>query len=479
MCSNSGDKAGEGGLPGRKQLATLALLTMSFMVGEVAHFLPTVTSKAMANSIGFGDMRCYTNTTMAAEPSLVCSGFESKTDCSLHPGCVWMYSGQGWHYQLLAGPAFIITFTISGVIMGFLADRTPRPRLLGGCMVLLSSCCLLIGLSTHYWQLVVLRMGIALGEGACRPAGSALIAEMFPSRQRAVAGGVFSWGVYFGYGLSFLLGIYLTQLDVLGLGWRATYIVAGIPGLLLAALLILTPDPRDTNRLQKEKEALGREEVGNVTGSYTWQVVAALRQPRMVLLFLAAAVRHTAGYSLAHNAVSYFSHYHEGKEIGYWLTVCAIAGGSTGVVGGGYLSDLVVTRLGLHSRLWLLSLCTMLATPFAVLTLYLEPPKAFATLMGYYFFAETWFSLLFTVVVEVVPAHIRSGTIGTFLFLMNNVGGNLPMLVEPLAKSPGLDLHWALYIMWPGLLAASGLLFLVSSLPWRSAGPRARKLSLD
>ena len=84
-------------------------------------------------------------------------------------------------------------------------------------------------------QLVVLRMGIALGEGACRPAGSALIAEMFPSRQRAVAGGVFSWGVrlvfvfvfpklaqhfiqvYFGYGLSFLLGIYLTQLDVLGL----------------------------------------------------------------------------------------------------------------------------------------------------------------------------------------------------------------------------------------------------------------------
>ena len=80
MCSNSGDKAGEGGLPGRKQLATLALLTMSFMVGEVAHFLPTVTSKAMANSIGFGDMRCYTNATMAAEPSLVCSGFESKTE---------------------------------------------------------------------------------------------------------------------------------------------------------------------------------------------------------------------------------------------------------------------------------------------------------------------------------------------------------------------------------------------------------------
>ena len=68
--------------------------------------------------------------------------------------------------------------------------------------------------------------------------------------------------MYFGYGLSFLLGIYLTELDVLGLvsaimclpacyllqGWRATYIVAGLPGLPLAALLILTPDPRDHHR---------------------------------------------------------------------------------------------------------------------------------------------------------------------------------------------------------------------------------------
>jgi hypothetical protein len=38
-------------------------------------------------------------------------------------------------------------------------------------------------------------MGIALGEGALRPAGTALIAEMFQAEHRAVANGVFSWGV--------------------------------------------------------------------------------------------------------------------------------------------------------------------------------------------------------------------------------------------------------------------------------------------
>ena len=59
-----------------------------------------------------------------------------------------------------------------------------------------------------------------------------------------------------------------------------------------------------------------------------------------------------------------------------------------GVFAGGYISDLVVTRLGVHSRLWLLGVCTLLATPFSVLTLHLDPPYAFATLIFYYFFGE-------------------------------------------------------------------------------------------
>ena len=69
--------------------------------------------------------------------------------------------------------------------------------------------------------------------------------------------------------------------------------------------------------------------------------------------------------------------------------------------------------------------------------------------------AETWFSLLFTVLVEIVPPNIRSMCIGTFLFLMNNVGGNLPMLVDPITKLGGVGLQTALYIFWPGLIAAS------------------------
>ena len=55
-----------------------------------------------------------------------------------------------------------------------------------------------------------------------------------------VANGVFSWGVYLGFGLAFVLGINLTQADLLGYSWRSTYVVSGVPGLVVAALILIT-----------------------------------------------------------------------------------------------------------------------------------------------------------------------------------------------------------------------------------------------
>ena len=60
---------------------------------------------------------------------------------------------------------------------------------------------------------------------------------------------------------------------------------------------------------------------------------------------------------------------------------------------------------------------------------------------------------MFTVMVEIVPAEVRSATIAIFLFLMNNTGGNIPLLVEPVDQAT--DLRTALYIFWPGCVAAS------------------------
>jgi len=138
-------------------------------------------------------------------------------------------------------------------------------------------------------------------------------------------------------------------------------------------------------------------------------------------------------------------------------------------------SDLAVRRLGMYSRLWILAAWLAVAKPCAVGGLLGEPDGMFYMLMVYYFFckrqkanakngreisvsflsraAETWFAILFTVIVEIVPAEVRSVVLGLFLFGMNNIGGNLPIVVDPIADK--YNYRTALLIFFPGFVGAS------------------------
>ncbi|KAH1018952.1 hypothetical protein HUJ05_006625 [Dendroctonus ponderosae] len=71
--------------------------------------------------------------------------------------------------------------------------------------------------------------------------------------------------------------------------------------------------------------------------------------------------------------------------------------------------------------------------------------------------AEMWFGILFAILVEIVPLHVRSTTVGVFLFVMNNIGGNLPIAVEPVSKAIGY--RESLYIFYVAFYLISSLMF--------------------
>merc|ERR1711892_1584288 len=299
--------------------------------------------------------------------------------------------------------------------------------------------CILMGISNAFWQLIVLRMGIALGEAVCRPAASSLIAESFSPDNRGVANGIFSWGVYFGYGMAYIFGIYLTEADILGYDWRAAYVIGGAPGILISVAIFLTVrEPR------KKENADKTEDKKTSMVSYLKDLRVAFCQPAMILLLVSASVRQLAGLSWAQNNVNYFEEYYPDKDIDYyWLTVCSIVGGSVGVVSGGFITDILQKKFGLHSRLWVQS--------------------AFLTLALYYFCAETWFAILFTVIVEIVPENTRGISTAFFLFVMNIIAGSLGILVESVGDAIGLK--ETMYIFFPGLIALDAILFFVTSIP--------------
>lgn len=157
----------------------------------------------------------------------------------------------------------------------------------------------------------------------------------------------------------------------------------------------------------------------------------------VVMLMIAASIRHCGGMTFAYNADLYYNSYFPNVDLGWWLFAVTIGIGSIGVVVGGIVSDKIVKKMGVRSRVLVLALSQLISTPGAFGSIYFDPFWAMISLATSYFFAEMWFGIVFAVIVEIVPMEYRSSVVGVFMFVINNVGGNLPILVDPLAKVIG------------------------------------------
>jgi hypothetical protein len=83
-----------------------------------------------------------------------------------------------------------------------------------------------------------------------------------------------------------------------------------------------------------------------------------------------------------------------------------------------------------------------------------------------------WFGIVFAVLVEIVPLEFRSTTIGVFLFVMNNIGGNLPILVDPVAKLIGF--RESISIFYAGFYGISAILFFITM--FFMEGPKSEEI---
>jgi len=129
------------------------------------------------------------------------------------------------------------------------------------------------------------------------------------------------------------------------------------------------------------------------------------------------------------------------------------------------VSDKIVKKVGIQARAWVLAVSQLLASPLAAGVLLLPPPYSFISLLAAYIFAEMWMGIMFAILIEIVPKPLCSLVIGVFIFIMNNVGGNLPVVIDPLKKLIGY--REVLFIFYPGALLLSAVLFGITGLVLR------------
>lgn len=157
--------------------------------------------------------------------------------------------------SLLQGTAFAIFFVAFGLPCGALVDRTNRRTMLALGIAIWSVMTAAGGFAQTYWELFASRAGVGIGEACLAPAAFSLIADYFPPSRRGRAMSIYNMANYLGGGASLLIGGLVlgllehssaNLLPMLGElpSWKATFIIVGAPGLLLAALMFTIREPR-------------------------------------------------------------------------------------------------------------------------------------------------------------------------------------------------------------------------------------------
>ena len=92
------------------------------------------------------------------------------------------------------------------------------------------------GLALQFWQLLLFRIGVGVGEAGSNPPSHSIISDLFSPAERGTAMAIFATGVNLGVMMGFLIGGWVNE----WLNWRWAFIVAGVPGLLIAFLVRFT-----------------------------------------------------------------------------------------------------------------------------------------------------------------------------------------------------------------------------------------------
>lgn len=156
---------------------------------------------------------------------------------------------------LLSGLLFAAVYVLFGFPVAKLASNGNRRNIISICVAVWSSLTILMAAAQNFTQLLIARLGVGIGEaGAVTPAHS-MISDLYPENKRTSAMATFVSGANIGVLLAFLVGGIVGQ----ALGWRWAFVIAGIPGLILALILRFTvsePTRENTQDLSEDKRSL-------------------------------------------------------------------------------------------------------------------------------------------------------------------------------------------------------------------------------
>jgi MFS family permease len=358
-------------------------------------------------------------------------------------------------FGLLAGPAFALLYSVLGVPLALLADRTSRTAVIGASLAVWSGFTALCGTVTGFGQLFFYRVGVGVGEAGGVAPSYALISDYFPPDRRARALAIYSFGIPIGLASGTLIGAYIAA----WIDWRMAFVVIGIAGLALAPVFKLVV--RDAPKSAQSPQA-------RAPLSAVFPILA--RKPAFWLMAFGAGCSSLCGYGLAAWVPTVLI-----RSFGFNLVTMAnfmasllLIGGVAGVFAGGWFAD----RLGKGDRAWyarLPAIAWFITAPlFAIGLLSPDPRLAWALLLIPNGLNILWLGPVTTAVQHMVPQHMRATASASFLLINNLIGlGVGPYLIGflsgQLKASYGIDSLRYGAVFCLGFYVVAGVLALLAA----------------
>jgi predicted MFS family arabinose efflux permease len=231
---------------------------------------------------------------------------------------------------LLGGLAFGVLYALLAIPIARLAERTNRMAIISISTALWSLATAISGFATSFTHLLLARIAVGVGEAAGSPATNSVIADYFPRQQRASALAIYGLAVPMGAMLGGAVGGFIA----LHWGWRAAFLIVGLPGALLALLQWLTV----------REPVRGQNDPG-VDASHTPSFPAVLRRfrdrPSLINVILGATISAVAGYGISYFLAAYLSRRFGLNYAQAGLVTGLISGfpATVSFLAGGFLSD--------------------------------------------------------------------------------------------------------------------------------------------
>ena len=370
---------------------------------------------------------------------------------------------------VLYGLAFAAFFTVLGVPIGRLADRSSRRMIIGLGIAAWSAMTIACGLARTYEQLLLARFGVAIGEATLAAPAMSILADYFPRERRATVLSVFTIGVYAGAGLANLIGgALLLRASATGTvvwpivgeirDWQRVFVIVGLPGLLIAALIATVREPVRRETGQRDNgAAFGISDVlAYVRANRRTYICHSLGYALFALVNYASSawfptmIMRTFGWTPARTGIT--------------LGLLTVTLGVIGVVVGGRVADALLARGYTDAKLRV-GIIAALANLVCGSVLLLAPTAtiAVAALVPYNFFASFAFGAAVAAVQEITPnrmrAQVGAAVMSTLTLIGLGLGPSIVGLITDRMFNDDAAVRYSLLIVTVvGLSAAASLL---------------------